>query len=394
MKVLHINIHLALKGGVETYLLDLFPRLKAKDIHCSFGYSQGDPSLVEDAVHIEGLESIGSAEEEEMRQRLGDLLKARRPDLVHIHNVQNVGVLRAAFDFGPTVVTNHDYRWVCPANTFFYKRNQSVCPKAGAGLSCFTTTLVKHCLTPRPRFARYFYHRSRFATEASHRFNGIIAPSRGAKQRLEDAGFPAGNITVLPYYCPIEPRKTPRPVPERRTITFMGRIAPNKGHEYFVEALGLLPEDVRGILVGNMGEEEQKYIDGLAEKHGCADRLETRHWAGREEVPRILDETSVFIFPSLWEETLGIVGLEALSRGVPVVGSDLGGVRDWLDDGVTGRLVEPKDAAGIRDGVLDLTESRVRLETAGINGIRTIQQRFLPEQHTETLIRLYQNAVA
>ena len=59
---------------------------------------------------------------------------------------------------------------------------------------------------------------------------------------------------------------------------------------------------------------------------------------------QVLQHTTVFTFPSLWPETLGIVGLEALSQGVPVIGSDIGDVREWLQDGVNGCLVTLGDA--------------------------------------------------
>lgn len=392
MKVLHINEHLALKGGVETYLLSTLPKLEKQGIQPVYVYGKGNPEQYPVSYNAPALGLTGFKHQHTARIQVREILQKTEPDLIHVHNVQNIGALQAAFDFAPTVVTTHDYRWVCPANTFFYKNTQEVCNRL-CGLGCFTTTLSKHCLTPRPGYASYFYYRTKWTLRNADRFAHTIAPSSGARNRYVKSGFPAEKITVLPYFCSIEPSKTPRPIPNRPTITFLGRIAPNKGHEYFIKALGLLPEEVQGIMVGNIPADTAKGLQEFARRHGCADRLELHPWASREEVLALMDQTSVFIFPSLWPETLGIVGLEALSRGVPVVASDLGGVREWCINGETGYLVPPKNPDAIAEKVNQLISSEQQLRDFGARGIQLIKNRFTPETHVNNLVQLYKNII-
>jgi glycosyltransferase involved in cell wall biosynthesis len=57
-------------------------------------------------------------------------------------------------------------------------------------------------------------------------------------------------LAVLPYFCEFEPSEAPRSVPDPPMITYLGRVAPNKGHEYFIEALGRFPRSVQGRMVG------------------------------------------------------------------------------------------------------------------------------------------------
>lgn len=394
MKVLHVNEHLAHKGGVETYLLSLLPMLRERGVEAGFVYDAGDGDLFRPSMRVEGLQQAAFGAEAAARQQMAAVLERERPDVVHLHNFQNVGVVEACLDYGPTVMTTHDYRSVCPANSFFYKRTQEVCGRDCAGPGCFTTTLRKHCVTPRPRYAAYFYHRVKWLARNAGRFAHVIAPSAGARDRLVRARFAAPHVSVLPYFCPVAPAARPRPLPEATTITFMGRIAPNKGHEFFVQALGLLPADVAGVMVGSFNDENERYIRQLAAAHGCERRLTLRKWATRQEVQAILDETSVFVFPSLWPETLGIVGLEALARGVPVVASDLGGVREWLRDRENGVLVQPKSPAQIADAVRFLTETPERLQAFGMRAIETINERFLPAHHADELVRLYHHVAA
>jgi len=391
MKVLHVNEHLAHKGGVETYLFGLLPHLEEQGITPVVAYGDGEPALYGSVRHVPALGTAGFRAERQARSQMEKVLQDETPDLVHVHNVQNVGALQASLAYGPTVVTTHDYRWVCPANNFFHERPQSVCERT-CGLGCFPTTLVKRCVTPRPQYAAYFYRRAKWGIEHAEDFARVIAPSEGAREKYEVSGFGEAAMSVLPYFCDLEPRGEPRPLPETPTITYLGRIASNKGHEYFIEALGEMPSTVRGRMVGSISDDVAQALLRLADRHGCADQLELHGWASRSEVIDLLDQTSVFIFPSLWPETLGIVGIEALSRGVPVVASDVGGVREWCREGDTGYPVSPREGMAIADRVEHLLSDKDRLRAFGRRGIELIRKKFRPQQHVDQLLRIYQRA--
>jgi len=158
MKILHLNEHLSLKGGVETYLFSAIPQLEERGIESQVVYSKGDASFFPNAHHLPLLGKIGFTKNADAADQLAKILNAEKPDIIHVHNVQNKGIVQKSLEYGPTVVTTHDYRWICPANSFFYKNTQEICTRT-CGPGCFTTTLSKHCLTPRPKYALNFYHR-------------------------------------------------------------------------------------------------------------------------------------------------------------------------------------------------------------------------------------------
>ena len=321
-------------------------------------------------------------------------IRESQPDLIHIHNVQNADLLGVCTATVPTVITNHDYRWICPANNFFFKSSRKVCQKACGDLGCFATTLHQRCLTPRPGYALPFYRRIRQMKVLHPSLRHTIAPSPIAANRLLRAGWKPDRITVLPYFCPLEVRTEPRPLPPTPTISYIGRIAPNKGHLSFIQALGQLPENWRGIMAGDITDETAKQLLEVADQSGCKHRLQLKPWASRGEVLEIMDNTTVFVFPSLWEETLGIVALEALSRGVPVVSTDVVGVEYWLNQRDCGRSVPPDDAVAIADAVLSLTRSEAALLAAGQAGIQLIKDEFSPEVHTRKLVSIYRSAIS
>jgi len=172
----------------------------------------------------------------------------------------------------------------------------------------------------------------------------------------------------------------------------MGRVRPIKGYDIFIKALGQLP-NVRGILVGDTGQDSRNIINLLARKWGCASRLVVRPWASRKEVPKLFCSSTVFVFSSILPETLGIVGLEAMACGVPVVASDVGGVRQWLRHGENGLLVPPRDYHALAESVKGLVNSPETLICMGKAGLETVRSGFLLEQHLERLMTIYRQVV-
>ena len=392
MKILHLNEHLGWYGGIETYLLSLIPRLEKLGHAQLVCFSKGEESHVAQAFRLPLLSHASRDAVAEARRALDDLLERERPDLVHIHNIHNVGAIEACFDRVPTVVTIHDYRYACPASNFFFRRTEEVCQRT-CGPGCFATTLTKRCLTPRPRYAWRYYQRVRWAARHASRFSRFVAPSDYARQRFMASGFDGERIDVVPYFCPVTPREKPREIPSRPRMLFLGRMRPNKGYRYFVQSLALLPDEVEGVMVGDNSPQRQQELHQLAQQTGCNGRLRLRSWAGRDEIADLLGQTSVLVFPSVWPETLGIVGLEALASGVPVVSSDIGGVREWLIEGETGYLVPPKSPREIADAVGRLLNNPDTAEAMGRRGIRLIRERFSPEYHIEHLLQTYRKAL-
>lgn len=130
--------------------------------------------------------------------------------------------------------------------------------------------------------------------------------------------------------------------PTRRTVVFVGRITRQKGLPYFLRAAQLLPDDVQIVLCAGapdtpeIAAEVEGLISSLQEKRtGVV--LITR-MLPQEELVCVLDAADVFITPSVYEP-LGIVNLEAMALGLPVVGTATGGIPDVIVEGETGYLV-------------------------------------------------------
>ncbi|WP_286343568.1 glycogen synthase [Frondihabitans sucicola] len=135
--------------------------------------------------------------------------------------------------------------------------------------------------------------------------------------------------------------------PDRPAVVFVGRITRQKGLPYLLRAAALLPDDVQLILCA--GAPDTPEI--MAEVTGLVEELQQTRtgvvWIERilprDELCAVLSSATVFVCPSIYEP-LGIVNLEAMACGLPVVGTATGGIPEVVADGFTGRLVPIEQA--------------------------------------------------
>lgn len=130
--------------------------------------------------------------------------------------------------------------------------------------------------------------------------------------------------------------------PSRRTVVFVGRITRQKGLPHFLRAARLLPADVQIVLCAGAPDtpEIAAEVDALVAelKESRSGVVLITEMLPQPQVAAILDAATVFITPSVYEP-LGIVNLEAMALGLPVVGTATGGIPDVIVDGETGHLV-------------------------------------------------------
>ncbi|NQT39866.1 MAG: glycosyltransferase, partial [Planctomycetes bacterium] len=129
MKILHLNEHLGWRGGIETYLLTMFPHLEERGHPQVAVFAEGDSDLVGRSHRLPLLGNAGRSVRTEAREQMLRILDEEEPDVVHVHNIYNIGAIEACLATTPTIVTSHDYRYICPASTLYYRRTEEVCPR-------------------------------------------------------------------------------------------------------------------------------------------------------------------------------------------------------------------------------------------------------------------------
>ena len=140
--------------------------------------------------------------------------------------------------------------------------------------------------------------------------------------------------------------------PNKKIVVSLGRLVPYKGYSSLIEAASLLGEGYQ-ILIGGMGplrESLQSQIDAL----GLHGRVELLGYVANEDVPTLFGGCDVFVLSSVMKtEAFGIVQIEAMSCGRPVVATKIpGSGTAWVNEhGVSGLNVTPGDASGLADAI-------------------------------------------
>ena len=194
--------------------------------------------------------------------------------------------------------------------------------------------------------------------------------------------------------------------PDRPAVVFVGRITRQKGLPYFLRAAERLPADVQIVLCAGAPDTPEIKAEVESLVAGLAARRDGVVWISqmlpRNELVAVLASATVFACPSIYEP-LGIVNLEAMAVGLPVVATATGGIPEVVDDGVTGVLVpiaQAQDGTGtpldpekyVSDLATALTAvlgDRVRAAAMGAAGRRRAEEHFAWDAIAERTLAVY-----
>lgn len=130
-------------------------------------------------------------------------------------------------------------------------------------------------------------------------------------------------------------------------LLVVGRLVPEKGVEHAVRALALLPDDHRLVVVGAGDDAHVAQLRTLARDLGVEARVDLRGALAGADLRAAYADCDAVVFPVTWAEPFGLVPLEAMNVGRPVVATATGGAQEYLRDGVNALVVPTADGAAI-----------------------------------------------
>lgn len=194
---------------------------------------------------------------------------------------------------------------------------------------------------------------------------------------------PAARCRVLRNPVPLPPLPAR---PRAGRVLFLGRLWREKGIDDLLAAAARIAPGIPELRLVCAGDGDVGRVGAAARSLGLADRIELPGWLDGDPKAAALREAAVFVLPS-YAEGLPMGVLEAMAQGVPVVATDVGGVREAL--GEAGLLVPAGDVAGLAEALAALLQDPARAARLGRAGRERAQALFSPEQVRAELAAMY-----
>lgn len=315
-----------------------------------------------------------------------NLLKEKKPDIVHIHNLYPLispSILQVCKAYSiPVVMTVHNFRLVCPNGLLLSKGE--VCHRCLGGREywCVLRDCENNIFKSIGYALRTVVARKlrRFYDNVDH----FICLSEFQKNILMGEGLPAARASVLANPLLISARKS-RQKPKGDYVAYVGRISPEKDILTLLSAareLGDIPFKFAG--------DYHRMPEVLKQKPSNCEflgQLKT------EEITKLYKNARLVVFATRCYEGFPSVLLEAMSHGLPIVCSRIGGLSEIIEEGVNGLLYTPGNTAELVKQIRTLWEDTTLCERLGEAGRDKFMEKYEAEKLMDRMMDIYEKVI-
>jgi glycosyltransferase involved in cell wall biosynthesis len=318
-----------------------------------------------------------------------NLLQKTRPSVAHFHNIfymMTPAVYRACRDEGVAVVQSlHNFRMTCSNGLFF--RDGHVCEDCmhknfweGVKHRCLRKSLPMS-LVMASALDR-LWRRGTWLNDV----DVYVAATEFTKSKFVERGIPSERIAVKPHFV------YPEPEPRRKQgdyALFLGRLSEEKGIGVLLEAWRSLKDHhLKVVGTGPLETSLRRTADAEGMNVAFAGLIPP------EECVEYIRNARVVVVPSVCYETFGRAVIEAFAVGVPVVASRLGSLAEIVEDGRTGRLTEPGNAAGLSRAIRWFFDNPAESSRMGDEALATFRLKYSAQANYPQLMSIYRQAIA
>jgi glycosyltransferase involved in cell wall biosynthesis len=391
MKILQINNNFDRVGGAETVFHNTINLLKSHG-HEVISFTKKNSLFYEVTENNYFIESSKNKLKKiywkEAADQIKQIVQNERPNVAHIHNLIgeiSFSILPVLKKMKiPVVMTVHDYRLLCPTTNFLQK-DISICEKCKHGQyhNCIKYNCSPGGLFKSIAVAGESYFRDLFIPFSKY-IDYFIFPSQFIKNKFLEV-FPeiAHRCIKLHNFS----QAFYLEAASKSYFLFIGRLAREKGLYTLIEAFRSFPEQKLIIVGGGPNKAD-------IEKIG-APNIIIAGYKNEAELKKIIMDSFFVIVPSECYENNPMAIIEAYSNGKPVIGTNIGGIPEVIEDGVTGFLFTPKDIIGLSELINKcLGINDIKYNSFSKNAYEYSIAKFSPDNHYKHLVDVYESVCA
>jgi glycosyltransferase involved in cell wall biosynthesis len=425
MRIAVVNWSNRRVGGVETYLNTIIPELSRAGQQIAFLHEVDEPAnrdriALPESVPNWCVAALGAA---------AALRKLRdwQPDLIYSHGLLDPKLESSTIEIAPAVFFAHNYYGTCISGTKTFK-NPVVTPcDRRFGLQCLLHYYPHRCGGWSPVTMLREYHRQAQRLELLSDYKAIVTHSAHMRAEYVKHGIAAERVHDFLYYVK-DSEQDHRVVPDTSDLVnisiarqdgvaleasatsngtkpewrllFLGRMDLLKGGSEFLDALPLVTTGLkRRLHVTFAGDGPKRHTWErkarlLAARHSEL-KIEFAGWLKGEPLDSVMAHCDLLVLPSLWPEPFGLVGPEVGLRGVPVAAFAVGGIPNWLVDGINGHLApgDPPTAEGLAGAIIKCLRDPATHARLG-QGAAEMAKRFDMQSHRSALMKVFETVVS
>lgn len=399
MRVAIVNQYGHVAGGTERYLRDLVPALQERGAQVAFFYERQIPPGAE-CLHPPGTATEGYCMEQTGLDTILSALRQWRPDVVFDHGTAEIRLSEALPAVAPVVCFVHTYQGTCISGFKARRYPSEVTCARVFGPACLLHYLPSGCggRNPLTMIREYDIQSRRLAH--LKRAARVVTASQHMRAECIHNGLDSDQVVVAGLVladcaeidgeprCPIAGGEL--------HLLFSGRLTRLKGGHLL---LGSLPEiaaktglRVMATFAGD-GPERTRCIRlaQSAMQHCPLVKVAFRGWLTQQECRDLYRQAHVLIMPSVWPEPFGLSGPEAAQYGVPAVAFAVGGIPEWLIDGVNGHLAADLTTQSLAAAVIACLKGPEHYAELRLGATR-LSRSFTREAHMSRLWPLLESA--
>lgn len=352
------------------------------------------------------------------------ILDEERPDLVHLHELQ----LHSASIIDiitkrkiPVLKTMHNYFDICSQRDLMYS-GQDRCLDYSSGNKCIA------CLRNLPRYKYYSHYingplikrlkymllkrkalfqqryfkpffpytsiqyrnRRQYFVERLNKLTAIHCSAQGAANIFIKYGVLPNLINIIPNASDTVDFVLPKPIRNKSypiVFGYVGGLYRHKGYDVLINAFSKIDQSKAKLIIWH--DNNKKII-----KRDL--NIEYKSHYNNDTINEAFKEIDVGIVPSIWDEIFALIGIECIKAKIPVIGSDIGGIPQWLKDGENGFLVKPNDSDDLFEKMNRfvkqpklISDIQIKMEDQRISKDYVTSKK----DHISLIIQLYRNLI-
>lgn len=318
--------------------------------------------------------ALGVWHDNEMTLR--NLISDIRPDVVHWHNTKAFVGRPFSCKSAANVYTAHDFFAVCPKSSLLRPRCDV----------CSSPSFCQLCLIRSRKMPQLWRTGRRRVLGIPPGFT-TISPSAFLARILESDGI--NTPIVIPNFVPDPGTPLINETRDRDSVVFVGILERHKGPAVLVDAFAsTLAEHNMSLEIigeGSLREELTKKVDKL----GIRDRIRIHGRISRNEIRTLMKRAIVMVVPSIWYENCPLSALEALSFGVPIIASSIGGLPEIATIDAGSRTFTPGSVDELASELVGVHQSRDEMSRIRYMARKSYEEKYSPGRHVDAYLRIF-----